>query len=153
MIINNITADGASENCLVFKHLVAMTMGKIFTKDNIKLTCKQKEVLTLKQKISYCHLIDGDVIIFIGGKIPHLVKKIVNTLESSGLAKGSRNLEFCRKPTSLAMVEKNWTQPDRGTKLEELRSHCLTPDYSKNNLTFACAFLLLCKSSPQPWSN
>ena len=50
LIFNKITANHASGNLLVFKHLAIMTMGKIFTKNNVKLTGKQKEILPLKQK-------------------------------------------------------------------------------------------------------
>ena len=86
IIVNNVTADGASENRSAFCALATITMKDIFAlNSNIILTDKQKTILPLSQyKVAFYHPIQSDIIVFIGGEMPNLIKKIVNALERSG---------------------------------------------------------------------
>ena len=45
-------------------------------------------------KITFLHPKRSDVLIFIGGDMPHIVKRMVNVLESSSKENSKRNLEY-----------------------------------------------------------
>ena len=47
-----------------------------------------------KMKITFLHPKRSDVLIFIGGDMPHIVKRMVNVLESSSKENSKRNLEY-----------------------------------------------------------
>ena len=85
IIVNNITADGASENRSTFRALATITMKDVFKINNsIILTEKQNSLLPLTEyKVAFRHPIQNNIIIFLGGEMPHLIKKIVNAFERS----------------------------------------------------------------------
>jgi hypothetical protein len=53
-------------------------------------------------------LFGDDILVFVGGDMPHCIKKLVNTLEKSGWAKHARNLRRNGKKMSLQMIERCW---------------------------------------------
>ena len=53
-------------------------------------------------------LFGDDIRIFIGGDMPHCIKKLVNTLEKSGWKNHSRNLRKNGKKLSLQMIQRCW---------------------------------------------
>merc|ERR1740139_1284710 len=61
---------------------------------------KQKAIFLLKQKLAFYHPMRPDILVFLGGEMPHLVKKIVNALENSG-TKPTRDLILKTKRLSL----------------------------------------------------
>ena len=71
------TADGASENRSAFRALATITMKEIFEKNtSIHLTAKQKSIIPMSEyKVAFYHPIQDDITIFIGGEMPHLIKK------------------------------------------------------------------------------
>ena len=81
-IVNNITGDGASENRTTFRSLATHTMEEVFPDEYFKDSNFPN--LPLKKKIAFQHPIIPSIWIFIGGDMPHLMKKIVNCLENSG---------------------------------------------------------------------
>ena len=74
LIVNNVTADGASENQSAFNTLAHTSMGKIFTQNDVKLSVNQKDILPLDKKLAFTHPIRENVTIFIGDEMPHLIK-------------------------------------------------------------------------------
>ena len=94
----------------------------------------QKKFLPLEKNIAFKHPKQGNIIIFIGGEIPHLVKKIVNVFESSDSKKGKRNLMFCGKIMSLTMLQDIYEHVQNNFCLGKLRDHMLTRDHFKTFL-------------------
>ena len=81
-------------------------MKDIFAKNSsLILTEKQKTILPLSEyKVAFYHPIQEDIVVFIGGEIPHLIKKFVNALERSGSVK-TTDLYFCNQPITLQMLQ------------------------------------------------
>ena len=76
LIINNITADSASENRSAFNRIAKNSMEEITTKCNYHLTANQHKLFPLEKKIAFRHPVRKHIIVFIGGEMPHLVKKM-----------------------------------------------------------------------------
>ena len=70
-------------------------------------TPEQKAIFPIKQKLAFYHPMRPDILIFLGGEMPHLVKKPVNALENSG-TKPTRDLILGGKRLSLLMLQKVW---------------------------------------------
>lgn len=85
LIVNNVVTDGAIENTAVMRamdiHTVREDLGKngFFTKNQTMYLDLEKKIVFLLPKRS-------DTFIFIGGDIPHIVKRMFNTLERSSKA-------------------------------------------------------------------
>ena len=62
-------------------------------------------------KIDFPHSIRSDILVFIGGDIPHLVKKFVNALERSG-EKYYTKFFFENNIMSLKILENVWKKSD-----------------------------------------
>jgi hypothetical protein len=108
LIVNNITADGASENRSTFKTLATISMDKIFEKNNVTLTDNQRSIFPLEKKVAFHHPTRDDITIFIGGEMPHLIKKIVNAFERSAPGCKSTHLHFQGNEMSLKMLRDIW---------------------------------------------
>ena len=77
---------------------------------------------------------------FIGGEIPHLVKKIVNRLEQSYIKKNKIALEFRGQTLSLNMIKEAWLWDDKG--FGTIRKTKLTEDhFCKNAYSRICVHL------------
>ena len=70
-IVINITCDGASENRSAIKSLGTETIEDVLGE---YLSAERKILYPMKQVITFYHPIRSDILIFIGGKMPHLVK-------------------------------------------------------------------------------
>ena len=105
LIVNNVTTDSATNNRSYFTNLDTISIQENFDKSRVQLTVNQNKCLSLEKMIHFKHLIQGNIIVFIRGEMPHLVNKFVNAFESSGLKKGKRNLMFPGKSTSLTMLQ------------------------------------------------
>ena len=121
IIVNNITADGASENRSAFRALANISMKDIFEMNSsIKLTTKQQTLLPLTEyNVAFKHPIQDNVIILVGGEMPHLVKKIVNAFERSGSVK-STDLQFRGEHLSLKMLQQLWLCQQNESKIGSL---------------------------------
>lgn len=53
-------------------------------------------------------------LVFIGGKIPHWIKCVVNGLESSSVSSHKRNLLLHRKPLGLGIIRNTWEAVELG---------------------------------------
>ena len=60
----------------------------------IFFTENQNKYLNLEKNIAFIHPKRSDILIFIGGDMPHIVKRMVNVLESSSEENSKRNLEY-----------------------------------------------------------
>jgi len=80
------------------------------TIDNIlgeTFTEEQRENFPLKQKLAFHHPIRSYILVFLGGEMPNLIKKLVNGLENRG-TKTSRDLVFRGQKLSRFMLRKVW---------------------------------------------
>ena len=134
--INNAVGDGATENQTACRILATLTVEDIL---GDSLTPKHRIFLPLDFKIAYHHSFQNDVIIFIGGDMPYLVKKIANAFENSGV-KITYNLEFKVQKLSLMMLMQIWNC-DRG-RVGDLRTNILTEDHFKKIPIPKCGFIL-----------
>ena len=62
----------------------------------------------MEKKIAFLHPKRSDVLIFIGGDMPHIVKRIVNVLGSSSKENSKRNLEYKGDKINLKMLRDIW---------------------------------------------
>ena len=85
--------------------------------------------------VVFHHPIQDDVIIFIGGEMPHLIKKIVNTFERSGTVK-STDLYFREQHVSLSMLQQLWLCDQNENKIGSLRTNFLTDDHFPPRTSF-----------------
>ena len=105
-IVDTITGDGASENRSVFKTLSTLSFKDILAD---KLTHVSQEIINkfpVDFKIAFEHPTIEGLYIFIAGDMPHLVKKIVNAFERSGISRKKTKLSFKGQRISLKMIQK-----------------------------------------------
>ena len=81
----------------------------------------------MEKKIAFLHPKRSDVLIFIGGDMPHIVKRMVNVLKSSSKENSKRNLEDNGDKLDLKMLRDVW-ECDSG-KMGNLRTNMLTHDH------------------------
>lgn len=100
--------DGAKENRTYLKSRATIKSRDFFSKHEDVLG---KEFIASLPDLpmAFPHPLFGDEIrIFIGGDMPHCIKKLVNTLEKSGWKNHSRNLRKNGKKMSLQMIQRCW---------------------------------------------
>ena len=133
-IIINVTGDGATENRSTFKAL-----GKITFEDVLRehLSDEQKGKYPLKQIIAFPHPIRSTILIFIGGEMPNLGKKIVNAFERSGLVH-TTDLKFREKHMSLTMLQNCWDADGGGSLPSDLQTNLLIPDHFPPKNAYSC---------------
>ena len=122
-IVNQIACDGATENVSAMKQLAT-----IKAKDAFPGLDKR-----LPQDIpsAFYHPIFPDVMVFIGGEMPHWVKKFVNAMENSSIRKEKRNMTFRGEEVSLGMVEDVWRDGLEGMNM--IRTSKLTDEHFNKN--------------------
>ena len=82
-------------------------------------------------KIAFKHPKQKDVFIFIGGDMPHIVKRMVNVLESSSKKNNKRKLEYGGKKLNLDMLRNVWER--NAGNMSNLRTNILTDDHFIKN--------------------
>ena len=75
-----------------------------------------------KFNVGFQHPIQDNVIIFISGEMPHLIKKIVNALERSGSVK-SIDLYFRGQHVSVKMLQQVWLCDQTENKIGSIRTN------------------------------
>ena len=130
LIVNNVVADGATENRSAMRALATHTVKEVLGKNDF-FTEDQNKYLDMEKKIAFLHPKRSDVLIFIGGDMPHIVKRIVNVLESSSKENSKRNLEHNGDKLNLKMLRDVW-ECDSG-KMGNLRTNMLTNDHFVKN--------------------
>ena len=128
LIVNNVTGDGASENRSAFKGLATISIDEMFALCGICLSISRKKSFPVSFKIAFRHPLRPDIIILIGGDMPHLLKKIVNALERSGVKK-STDLHFRGQKLSLKMLQDVWLDGNDMVSIGSLRTNKLTADH------------------------
>ena len=140
LIVNNICGDGATENRSAFKQLATFTVNDIFQTGcrQCKKTSQQAIENSLldnlpnrELKIAFSHPCDEGIKVFIGGEMPHLIKKIVNRLENSCGVKSKVSLKFRGQLMSLDMIKTAWLWEDEG--FGSTRKTILTEDHFHKN--------------------
>lgn len=101
-IVNQVTFDGASENVSAMKQLGTITAEEAFA-DLVRNTKLPKDM-----KVGFYHPIKKDVVIYIGGEMPHWVKKFVNAMENSSKENSKRDLTYRNCKINLGMIHHVW---------------------------------------------
>jgi len=103
LVVNNICRDGATENRNSFKQFATLTVRGVFVSrcDVCSATARKVISCTLLDNwpndnllIAFLHPCDEKIKIFVGGEMPHLIKKIVYRLEDSCDKKSKVALNF-----------------------------------------------------------
>jgi len=126
IIVNNITGDGASENRSAFKMLGTKSAMEMFGEEYNHVTEGKK-----KQKVAFIHPCDATKYVFIGGELPHWVKKLVNSFENSGFTNHKRSLIKGGFAMSLKLIQEIWER-DRMTS-NTIRTTKLTIEHFEKN--------------------
>ena len=108
-IVNQIASDGATENVSAMKQLAT-----IKAKDAFPGLDKR---LPQDIPVAFYHPIFSDVKVYIGGEMPHWVKKFVNAMENSSISKEKRNMIFRGREISLGMIESVWRESLEGVNI------------------------------------
>ena len=130
LIVNNVVADGATENRSAMRALATHTVKEVLGKNDF-FTEDQNKYLDMEKKIAFLHPKRSDVLIFIGGDMPHIVKRMVNVLESGSKENSKRNLKYNGEKLNLKMLRDVW-ECDSG-KMGNLRTNMLTNDHFVKN--------------------
>ena len=139
-IVNNVTGDDASKNRTTFKNLATIPAKKIFEGQHPDDFLHQ---LPLDFNIAFNHPNPyyQDVKIFIGGEMPHWVKKFCNAIDNR-----SRYVQFCGKPIKLSMMKDAWVASgDANLQKASLRKYKHTWSHfpPMNSYEKMCVFLAL----------
>ena len=136
-----IVSDGATENNSLFDGLSTSCIENMLPSD---LTSKFKDV-NFDYKCVRKYPISHDPI-FLISDLPHLIKKIVNSLEMSSLKKSKRNMEFDGCPLNSKMIQDIWREKNEEchhrlmeTKLSEKLFN--KDGFSKMNVSLATQLL------------
>ena len=125
-IVNNVTGDGATQNRSSFKALGTICAGDLF-----KPTSLSKPLPNRNLPVAFPHPCDKSIKVFIGGEMPHLVKKFANAFYRSSSSKKKTALVFRGQKMNLNMIENVWRADFMGTN--SLRNVKLTDDHFDRN--------------------
>jgi hypothetical protein len=119
-IVNTIAADGASENRSASKMLATVTAREAFGQD---IPQQLADRLPLEMMVAFYHPILTWLLIFIGGDMPHAIKKFVNAAECTGKPTSKREMTFKGKRIDLRMLHDLWKITDDATGLCGVRQY------------------------------
>mmetsp|Transcript_22314 Transcript_22314/g.46238 ORF Transcript_22314/g.46238 Transcript_22314/m.46238 type:complete len:684 (-) Transcript_22314:1284-3335(-) len=93
--------------------------------------------------LAFHHPVHTDILIFVGGDMPHAIKKFVNALEVSGWPSHSRNLRFRGQKLSLQMIERCWVKSgDASIDKVTLRKYKKSHDhFNRDSYSRLCVWL------------
>ena len=126
LIVINITADGAAENRSCFKQLATFQAQDLF-----KAT-PGKQLPNPKLPVAFLHLSDDNLKVFIGGEMPHLVKKIANAMYRSSRDDKSTNLIYKGKEINLNMIKVAWESVDQFSMGGIRLTKCTEDHFNRN---------------------
>jgi hypothetical protein len=129
-IVDILAADGASKNRSANKMMATITAKDIFSD---MFSEGETTEYPLDMKVASHHPTRPSSIIFIGGDMPHLIKKCVNALERSGKSDLKTDLLFKGKKLSLAMLHELWKICGDADGPSSLRNYPFTADHFENN--------------------
>ena len=96
-IVKQVASDGATEHISAKKQIATITAKYAF----IYLDPALPQDLL----VAFPHPSFPSIMVYIGGKMPHWVKKFVNAMDNSSLKKEKRYLTFGAKKINLSMIE------------------------------------------------
>jgi len=106
LIVNQVASNGASENVSALKMLATYKAKDIFASLHPKLP---GDIL-----VEFYHPSGMDRFVFLGGKMPHWIKRVVNGLENSSKDSHKRKLIYKGKPLGLEMIKTAWEAVELG---------------------------------------
>jgi hypothetical protein len=118
-IVDTLAADGSSEYRSANKMMATITAKDIFG--------------NFDMKVAFHHPTRPSSIIFIGGDMPHLIKKCVNALERTGKSDSKTDLLFKGKKLIIAMLHELWKICGDAGGPGSLRNYPLTADHLEKN--------------------
>ena len=134
-IVNQVCSDGTSENVSALKLLATYEAKDIFPNLNPKLP--------QTTRVAFRHPANDRYLIFVGGEMPHWVKRVVNGLENSSKSGHKRSLVMKGQPLGLNMIRKACEAVELGG-IATLRQTKLTIDhFVKNPYSRMQVFLLV----------
>jgi hypothetical protein len=126
-------AYGASENRSANKILATVTAREAFGQN---IPQQLAERLPLDMMVAFYHPILIWLLIFIGGDMPHTIKKFVNAAECTGNPTSKREMTFKGKRIDLRMLHYLWKITDDATGLcGVLQYHFSTDHFVKNSFS------------------
>ena len=125
--VNNITGDGASENRTAHKLLATVKASKLF-----KPTDGETMLPGANHLVAFMHPCEPDKYIFIGGEMPHWVKKVANAVYRTSSHKSATNLMYKGHPVAIHMIKKAWLAVDSHS-FGSLRMTKLSDDHFERN--------------------
>jgi hypothetical protein len=133
-IVNTIAADGASENRSANKMLATVTAREAFGQDTPQQLADR---LPLDIIVAFYHPILTWLLIFIGGDMPHTIRKFVNAAECTGKPTSKREMTFKGKLIDLRMLHDLWKTTGDATGLCGVRQYHFSTDHFVKN-SFSC---------------
>ena len=121
-IVTAISGDGASENRSTFHDLCTHTIADILP------TLKEEPNVPTSMKIAFRHPCRKDLLIFVQGDMPHIIKKFVNALERSGDYNSTTWLQFREQYLSLGDLQDIWLECRKATE-NSIRTEHLSKDH------------------------
>ena len=91
-----------------------------------------KDGIPSKLKVDFDHPHYSNVLIFIGGEMPHWIKNFVNAMENSSDGSSGRNMKFIHDRIKLSMIEKVRRRNDSGLNTLRIIPK-LSDDHFKKN--------------------
>ena len=123
-IVNQVASDGATENVSAMNQLASITAKEAFPDADIPKSLENIGV-------AFKHPVYTTVMIYIGGEMPHWIKKFVNAMESSSSPKSKRDMKYKGASINLKMIETVWGATR--TNINQLRSDKLTKQHFAKN--------------------
>jgi hypothetical protein len=121
-IVTAISGDGASENRSTFHDLCTHTIADVMP------TLKEEPNVPTSMKIAFRHPCRKDLLIFVQGDMPHIVKKFVNALERSSDYQSTTWLQFRGQYLSLGDLQDVWLACRKATE-NTVRTEHLSKDH------------------------
>lgn len=101
IIVNQIASDGATKNVSAMKQLATISTAEAFG-DQLG------EMLPKSIKVAFPHPVRSHIKVYIGGEMPHWIKKFANAMENSSKKSSNRDMEFCGGKINLGMIHNVW---------------------------------------------
>jgi len=119
-IVNIVATDGASENVAGLKSLAILTAKDVFEKLDTKLSGDIP--------VAFRHPGENWLFVFVGGEMPHWIKRVVNSLENSSKTGHKQCLVLNGKPLGSVMIKQALEAVELGG-ISTLRQTKLTIDH------------------------
>ena len=89
-------------------------MKQLATKSAKHVWPELNDTLPANMMVAFDHPHYSDVLVFIGGEMPHWIKKFINAMENSSDGASGRNMKHMHGRINLQMIEKVWRLQETG---------------------------------------